>query len=47
MLLALAAGCTEDQSKAIGAAPKQTIDRAEKDVNKALEQGAARSRDEK
>ena len=47
MLLALATGCTEDQSKAIGAAPKQTIERAEKDVNKALEQGAARSREEK
>jgi hypothetical protein len=47
-LLALAlAGCTEDQSKALGDAPKQTVDRMEKDVNKALQQGADRSREEK
>ena len=45
--LALLAGCTEDRSKAIGAVPKQTIDRAEKDVNRALEQGAARSQEER
>jgi len=48
VLLALAlAGCTEDQSKAIGNAPKQTIDRVEKDVSKALQQGMDRSREEK
>ena len=46
LVLALA-GCTEDQSKAIGNAPKQTIDRVEKDVSKALQQGVDRSREEK
>jgi hypothetical protein len=39
-------GCTEDQSKAIGSAPKQTLDRAERDLDKALRQGAERSREE-
>jgi outer membrane lipoprotein-sorting protein len=47
-LLALAlAGCTQDQSKAIGSAPKKTLDRVESDVSKALQQGADRSREEK
>ena len=43
-VLALAA-CTEDQSKAIGAAPKKTVDRATSDLNKAMQQGAERTRE--
>ena len=33
-------GCTEDQSKKIGNAPKATIDKVTADVNKAMQQGA-------
>ena len=45
-VLVVLAGCGESESaKRIGAQPKQTIDRASTDVNKALQQGAERSRD--
>ena len=45
----LVLGCTEDQSKAVGNIPKQTIDRATTGVNKAMQQGAdsRREADEK
>jgi hypothetical protein len=36
MVLLLAA-CTEEQSRAIGAQPKKTIDRVTTDVNKAMQ----------
>jgi len=40
------AGCGESESaKRIGAQPKQMVDRASTDVNKALQQGAERSRE--
>jgi len=40
------ASCTEDQSKAIGNIPKKTIDKASVDVNKAMQQGAERLKEE-
>lgn len=43
-MLALGA-CTEDQSRAVGSAPKSTVDRAGADVSKALQQGAERMRE--
>jgi hypothetical protein len=33
------AGCTPEQSKAIGNQPKKTIDKVTTDVNKAMQQG--------
>ena len=39
-------GCTEDQSKAIGQQPKKTIDRADTNLNKAMQQGSDRMKDE-
>jgi hypothetical protein len=32
-------GCTPEQSKAIGNAPKKTVDKVTTDVNKAMQQG--------
>jgi hypothetical protein len=34
-----------EEAKKIGNIPKQTIDKAQEDVNKALQQGAERTRD--
>ena len=48
LLLCLAltlAGCTPEQSKSAGAAPKQTLDKATADVNKAMQQEAERTRE--
>jgi len=46
VLAAALAGCGEaESSKSIGAQPKQMVDRASTDVNKALQQGAERSRE--
>jgi hypothetical protein len=39
-------GCTEDQSKAIGQQPKKTIDRVTSDVNKAMQQGSDRLKED-
>lgn len=39
-----AAGCTEDQSKSIGSAPKKTVDRVTTDINKAMQQGQGSER---
>jgi hypothetical protein len=39
------AGCSPEQSKSVGSAPKSTVDRASADVNKALQQGAERTRE--
>ena len=43
--LALAA-CSPEQSKAIGDQPKQTVDRASTNLDKAMQQGAERAKDE-
>ncbi|HWD22195.1 MAG TPA: hypothetical protein VG591_03595 [Burkholderiales bacterium] len=43
LALALTA-CTEEQSKSVGAAPKQTLDKASADVNRAMQQEAERLR---
>jgi hypothetical protein len=43
--LALCA-CTEEQSKAIGQQPKKTIDRVTTDVNKAMQQGSERLKED-
>jgi hypothetical protein len=42
----LAAACSPEQSKNIGAQPKKTIDRATTDVNKAMQQGSDRLKEE-
>jgi hypothetical protein len=39
-------GCTEEQSRAVGQQPKKTIDRVSTDVNKAMQQGADRLKEE-
>jgi hypothetical protein len=36
-LMAFSFGCTEEQSRNIGAQPKKTIDRVTTDVNKAMQ----------
>jgi len=46
LVVLLLAACTEDQSKAIGNIPKKTIDKATVDVNKAMQQGAERLKEE-
>jgi hypothetical protein len=45
MVLLLAA-CTEEQSRSVGQQPKKTLDRVSTDVNKAMQQGADRLKDE-
>ena len=45
-LVVLLAACTEDQSKAIGNIPKKTIDKVTVDLNKAVEQGSERLKEE-
>jgi hypothetical protein len=44
-MLALAA-CSPEQSKAIGAQPKKTVDKVTTDVSQSLQQGADRTRQE-
>jgi PBP1b-binding outer membrane lipoprotein LpoB len=44
-LALLLAGCTPEQSKSVGAAPKQTVDKATADVNKAMQQETDRQRE--
>ena len=48
LLLCLAltlAGCSPEQSKSVGAAPKQTLDKATADVNRAMQQESERNRE--
>lgn len=45
LAILLLAGCTPEQSKSVGAAPKQTVDKATADVNKAMQQETDRLRD--
>jgi hypothetical protein len=45
VVLALAASaCTEEQSKEIGRIPKKTLDKANSDVEKAMQQGQGSDR---
>ncbi|MBI4123830.1 MAG: hypothetical protein HY467_02910 [Betaproteobacteria bacterium] len=44
LVAVLLVGCTEEQSRAIGAQPKKTIDRVTTDVNKAMQQGQGSER---
>jgi hypothetical protein len=37
LVAVLLLGCTEEQSRAVGAQPKKTIDRVRTDVNKAMQ----------
>jgi hypothetical protein len=39
-------GCTEEQSRAVGQQPKKTIDRVTTDVNKAMQQGSDRLKED-
>jgi hypothetical protein len=41
----LITGCSPEQSKGVGAAPKQTLDKATADVNRAMQQESERSRE--
>ena len=43
-LMVFSFGCTEEQSRNIGAQPKKTIDRDTSDVNKAMQQGQGSER---
>jgi hypothetical protein len=45
LVVALTA-CTEEQSKAISQRPKKTIDKVTTDVNKAMQQGSDRMKEE-
>ena len=42
----LLAACSPEQSKAIGQQPKKTVDRATTDLDKAMQQGSERMKDE-
>ena len=44
LVAVLLLGCTEEQSRAVGAQPKKTIDRVTTDVNKAMQQGQGSDR---
>jgi hypothetical protein len=45
VVLALAASaCTDEQSKEIGRMPKKTLDKAKRDVEKAMQQGQGSER---
>jgi hypothetical protein len=44
LVAVLLLGCTEEQSRNIGAQPKKTIDRVTTDVNKAMQQGQSSER---
>jgi hypothetical protein len=45
-LMVFSSGCTEDQSRNIGAQPKKTVDRVTTDVNKAMQQGSERLKED-
>jgi hypothetical protein len=45
-LIFLLAACTDEQSRSLGQQPKKTIDRVSTDVNKAMQQGADRLKEE-
>ena len=45
MLAGLLLGCSPEQSKEVGNAPKKTLDRVTTDLNKNLQQGADRTRE--
>ena len=44
LALAVAAACTEEQSREIGRIPKKTVDKAAADVQKAMQQGQGSER---
>jgi hypothetical protein len=44
LALVLLAGCSPEQSKAIGQQPKKTVDKVTTDVNKAMQQGQGSDR---
>jgi hypothetical protein len=44
LVAALAAACTEEQSKEIGRIPKKTVDKATSDIEKAMQQGQGSDR---
>jgi hypothetical protein len=46
LLLLLAAACSPEQSKNIGAQPKKTIDKVTVDVNKSMQQGSERLKEQ-
>ncbi len=43
-LMVFSFGCTEEQSRSIGAQPKKTVDRVSTDVSKAMQQGQGSER---
>jgi hypothetical protein len=45
VLAALLAACSPEQSREVGNAPKQKLERVTTDVQQSLQQGADRSRD--
>ena len=45
LAILLLAACSPEQSKSVGAAPKQTIDRAGANLDKAMQQEASRMRE--
>jgi outer membrane lipoprotein-sorting protein len=45
-LVLVLSGCTEEQSRAIGQQPKKTVDRVTSDVNKAMQQGSERLKED-
>jgi hypothetical protein len=46
VLVAALAACSPEQSKSIGAQPKKTVDKVSTDVNKSLQQGSERLKDQ-
>ena len=45
-LAALLAACTPEQSESLGQQPKKTLDRAQNNLDKAMQQGAERNKDD-
>jgi hypothetical protein len=45
-LVLVLSACTEEQSRAIGQQPKKTVDRVTSDVNKAMQQGSDRLKED-
>ena len=45
-LLQACAACSPEQSKSIGAQPKKTVDKVTVDVNKSMQQGSERLKDQ-
>ena len=46
LLVVALAACSPEQSKSIGAQPKKTIDKVTVDVNKSVQQGSERLKDQ-